>query len=307
MSEDESAFLRAIRAMPADPVIRLAYADWLQERSDPSSEARSETIRIEEDLRNLSPVSDRFRALKARRTALRRRRGDREWIEAMGYAVRYDRELHAAIEQLYSAFGTIPKPRQIEGCPCCIDGKQTDLLLRKSLRQLTSDDLFSYAFSAFLTVGSEPDYLYFLPRILELAATDDSWCVDPAVTGRAIRSANPAGWAASQREALEDYLEALIGLAVQSVVGERIDDWICAMARMGRDVRPALDLIATSADAVLAFYTENADTLPREALANPFWEPPCAGYDAVLKWFHTPEIARIPFEAYGIVLSQTAS
>ena len=115
------------------------------------------------------------------------------------------------IEQLDLAFSTIAKPQHIDGCPCCIDKKEIVVLLAKSLRTITPKELSPYASSAFLTVGERTDYLYFLPRILEISATDTSWWPDPEVTGRAIRSSNTDLWNEAQLSCLKKYLEVLIG------------------------------------------------------------------------------------------------
>ena len=64
-----------------------------------------------------------------------------------------------AVEGLYSAFADVPKPSGIEGCPCCIERKNTDVLLAKPLRTLAPDELSNYAASAFLTIGSSTDHL----------------------------------------------------------------------------------------------------------------------------------------------------
>ena len=94
--------------------------------------------------------------------------------------------LSDAIEALYQAFAVMPKPKHIDGCPCCIDRKETGVLLGKALRTITPEEMASYASSAFLTVGEVADYLYFLPRIIEITATEPSWWPDPEVTGRAM-------------------------------------------------------------------------------------------------------------------------
>jgi hypothetical protein len=214
-------------------------------------------------------------------------------------------ELRAAIEQLYRAFASTPKPRHIDGCPCCIDRKEIHVLLGKSVRVITPSELASYALSAFLTVGDVADYLYFLPRILEVTATDLSWWPDPEVTGRAIRTASPQTWNATRRAALDAYLEAVIGTAIGTGDHFLLDGWICAIARMGLDVRPYLGQIAKCPEAVLAYFETNAESLPRNKLANAFWELPCPGHDAVVDWFFSPEIAKIPFEAYGFVLTRS--
>lgn len=205
------------------------------------------------------------------------------------------------IEQLYRAFAKNPRPRHIDGCPCCIDKKEISVLLVKSLRAITPEELTSYASSAFLTVGEVADYLYFLPRILEITATEPSWWPDPEVTGRAIRSANPDTWTGAQRSALNKYLEAVIVSIIESRDYHPLDGWMCAIARMGFDVMPYLRMIAKSPAAVLAYFEGNVGSLPRNKLSNAFWELPCPAHDAIVNWFFSPEIRKIPFEAYGCV------
>jgi hypothetical protein len=71
---------------------------------------------------------------------------------------------------------------------------------------------------------------------------------------------------------------------------------------MGLDVRPFLGQVAKSPAAVLAYFEQNVEGLRRKKLTNAFWELPCPGHDAVVEWFYSPEIAKIPFEAYDCVL-----
>ncbi len=58
MSDDETAFLRAIRANPADPMPRLAFADWLDEHDRPD---RAEFVRIQVELEPIRFELDRER------------------------------------------------------------------------------------------------------------------------------------------------------------------------------------------------------------------------------------------------------
>lgn len=213
-------------------------------------------------------------------------------------------DLSTVIEHLYRAFAAVPRPRHIDGCPCCIDRKEVGVLLAKPLRSITPTELAPYAASAFLTVGDVADYLYFLPRILEITATEPAWWPDPEVTGRAIRTAGTEAWTTAQRAALADYLEAVVEAAIRDGDDHRLDGWVCAVGRMGLDVRPYLELISKSPAAVLGYFEVNAEGLPRGRLANAFWELPCPAHDAIVEWFFTPVIARVPFEAYGYILSR---
>ena len=213
-------------------------------------------------------------------------------------------DVQDTIEHLYRAFAMNPRPRHIDGCPCCIDEKEIFVLLAKRLRAITPQELAPYASSAFLTVGAVADYLYFLPRILEITATDSSWWPDPEVTGRAIRNANPDLWTATQRSALNQFLEAVIASVIEFEDYYSLDGWMCAIARMGFDVMPYLRQIAKSPAAVLAYFEENVGSLPRNKLSNAFWELPCPAHDAIVNWFFSPEITKIPFDAYGCVLTR---
>jgi len=207
--------------------------------------------------------------------------------------------LETAIERLYTAFCDVRKPRHIEGCPCCIDSREIDTLLGTWLRDIAPEVLSPYASSALLTVGNIVDYLYFLPRILEISAKDASWWPSPEVTGRAIRSAKFESWPAARTEALTEFLGAVIQNLLESGNLCEIDCWMCAIGRMGLDVQPYLDIIASSRDALLSYFDDNVNCLRKGRLCNAFWELPCTGHDAIVRWFQSEPIRRIPREEYG--------
>jgi uncharacterized protein (TIGR02996 family) len=73
-------FLDAIAANPADRAVRLAYADWLEERND----SRHELVRVCERMRRTPVYSDEYWQLKARRNELRTECPG-EWLAATGY------------------------------------------------------------------------------------------------------------------------------------------------------------------------------------------------------------------------------
>lgn len=209
--------------------------------------------------------------------------------------------LEQAIDRLYPAFADVPKPRRIDGCPCCIEQKNINVLLSSPLRLLTPDDLSAYAASAFLTVGTVADYLYFLPRILEISV-GAYWWPDIAVTGRAIAATEPRSWSRSHRSALLGFLHAVIGWSVASGEHSQLDGWLCAIAHMGLDVRPILGQVAKSPATVLAYFEINATCLRQNKLCNPFWKLPCDGHDAIVRWFKSEPIRKIPLEAYGYIM-----
>jgi len=201
------------------------------------------------------------------------------------------------------AFSTVARPSRIEGCPCCIKRKRVDVLLGKHLRDLTPDELAPYAGSAFLTVGDTADYLYFLPRILDISVIEPYWVPGIEITGRAISASGPAGWTQMQRRALDEFLEAVVEMKIREDA-DQLNSWMCAIAKLGYDVGPFLDRIAKSPEAVLAYFESNAADLPKGKLTNGFWERPCPAHDQIVDWFYSVDIARVPFEAYGYIMSR---
>lgn len=204
-----------------------------------------------------------------------------------------------AIDDLYDAFKDIKAPSEIVGCPCCIDEVTLAKICATPLRELSPDDLSPYASSALLTVGDVRDYLYLLPRILEISVYDEYWWPDIAVTGRAVNSIEPGSWPEFRQKALHRFLDATIEYFVRSKNYSPLDDWMCAIATMDVDVRPFLSIIETSDPAVLEFFNDNSGTLSDERLTNAFWKLPNIGHDMIVKWFKSEKISKIPFEAYG--------
>jgi hypothetical protein len=177
--------------------------------------------------------------------------------------------------------------------------------LLTQLRNISPAQLSSYASSAFLTVGSVEDYFFFLPRILDITAADSSWWPIPEVTGRAIQSTAPLSWSHDKLEALHNFLFAVIASKIESGDYHELDSWLCAIARMDLEVQPYLQLISNNKEAVLAYFEDNAESLPRGRLKNAFWELPNNGHDAIVDWFFSPGIRRIAFEVYGCVIERS--
>jgi hypothetical protein len=82
-----------------------------------------------------------------------------------------------------------------------------------------------------------------------------------------------------------------------------MDGWMCAIARMGLDVGPFLDLIAMSEDRILAWYDENEGAIHRGRLSNSFWELPNEGQDRIVAWFERPPASEVIHRAYGVVFA----
>ena len=207
--------------------------------------------------------------------------------------------LEAAIDELYSAFGKIRKPRHIKSCPCCADEDAIEALLSFDVRYVPAEVLNPYARSALLTVGSPEDYVYYLPRILHLHATDEQFHPDPELTGRAISEPTMEDWPENRKQAIQNFFGHLIRRSLHPDHHLYLDSWMCMIGNARIDVKPYLSDIENARSAALYYFEENAETLPDRRLANVFWDMPNLRHDEIVDWFHSPAIRKIPFEEYG--------
>lgn len=216
--------------------------------------------------------------------------------------------LNLAVEALYTAFADVPKPAVIEGCPCCYEEKQVDVLLATPLREISPDLMARYAFSAFKTIGSEADYLYLLPRILEISCTVRDWWPEVEITGQAMAETKPHGWRRDRRLALENLLAAKISQCLAQPDDEadwnadELSAWLCAADHMGLDLVPLLSLIENSPAAMVALYSHHAEKLAKGRLDNAFWETSLPGYSVMRAWFFAPPVRQALYARLGIVL-----
>lgn len=208
------------------------------------------------------------------------------------------RKVNEAIEGLYQAFADQPLPPPIDGCLHCFEEHELDYLLSKPPRELTAEELSSYAASAFLTAGDVPDYLYLLPRIIDITVNDRFFWPDIEITGRAIMDSGFHSWPENRKHALLAVFHAYLEQSIERQDSASVDSVICALGRIDLPLGPYLAKIAQSPDAVLGYWEWNAEALLQGKLDNAFWEP-SRRQDEVVEWFNTPEISMIYAEEYG--------
>ena len=207
----------------------------------------------------------------------------------------------ATIERLYAAFKAVPKPHHVEGCPCCTSEGEFRNLLTKALREITPDELGRYASKALTTVGTEDDFHYFIPRILEVSATEFGWWPDPAIVLGTMQTANWKSWPSEQVSAVRAFLWAnFLCVMEKEDCGSNIDDWICAVGRSGEDLSPYLAELERQPVKLVQFYEENSESLLKERLSNPFWDGADSAKEAVVKWFRSPNVVEIINKTYGM-------
>lgn len=206
-----------------------------------------------------------------------------------------------AIEGVYHAFRNVRKPATVESCPCCLDKKGISILLSKTLRNLSPDDLTHYASSAFLTVGAVEDYLYFLPRILDILATKTNWWPNVEIVARAIHTAGFPSWPEPRRQALLNYFhESFNEFLAQESSGFDVDSWLCALARLHLDLGPFLVRIAENKSRLIEFYEVHSQCLIDGRLGNGFWDEAPYERQQVIDWFHSPATRQAINAQYGL-------
>ena len=207
--------------------------------------------------------------------------------------------IETAIDELYSAFSDIPKPRTIKSCDCCADEEDIKALLSFELRDIPVGIISPYASSALLTVGSTTDYIYYVPRILHLHATDEHFHQEPELTGRAISELAFDKWPENRKQAIQNFFSHLIRRSLNPDHHLYLDSWMCMIGNARLNVKPYLSDIEKDRKATLAYFEENAEVLPDRKLANMFWDLPNTRHDEIVDWFYSPQIRKIAFREYG--------
>ncbi len=151
-----------------------------------------------------------------------------------------DERLREALEAVYREFNA-PVPAIIEGCPCCMSTRGTDILLTTPLRELTGQALWRYVSGVFLTVGDEHDFRYLLPRILDVSVTDPGNSNGPEIVLGKLKLAGWRSWSLDRQQVVEAFVDAWFERALVSDLSEADDGWIgteaesvlCGAARAG--------------------------------------------------------------------------
>jgi hypothetical protein len=209
----------------------------------------------------------------------------------MGYNRAMPDELSKAISDIYEAFRKIQKPVKIEACPHCHSEDEAKILLSKDLCKLTTGDVSNYTTSAMLTASDPEDFMYFLPRILDLAATDENWWVDTEIIANAIHRAGFQDWPARRKQVVLQYFQVLFRrLLLHEDVGSEIDSLLYVFARLTVDIRPSLQLIAANHARLPEIHEWNKEKLLTGHLTSGFWEAIPESEKTIVEWLRSDSI-----------------
>ena len=148
--------------------------------------------------------------------------------------------LRETLEEIYREFAT-PTPSVIEGCTCCIATRGVDVLLSTPLREITGQQIWRYVSGAFLTIGSENDFRYLLPRILEISVIDPGNANDPEIVIGKLGLAGWREWTATEQRTIEKFLDAWFYASLGNDLDNAKHGWtswetesvLCGSARAG--------------------------------------------------------------------------
>jgi hypothetical protein len=210
--------------------------------------------------------------------------------------------VRASIERLYEAFGDVPRPASIDFCDHCRTADELEPLLRKDLRELTGDDMYRYAHSAMLTVGSEEDFVYYCPRLLDLvtqeAAEAESFdMLDLEIVLDKLSLANWKKWPENKRSAVLEWADAVFAAMGEVVFVLGVDSWICGMAKFLDDIAarlsPLLEKTSEADQNLVGFFEENSERLLKHGkLSSAFWEESNPNFAPVAAWLRSESVTK---------------
>ena len=205
--------------------------------------------------------------------------------------------LELSIEQVYKEFADVRKPHQVFGCSCCTDPQHLIRLAAQPLRSIGSHDIGFYGFKAVTTIGDGRDYLYFLPRILELSVGSDCF-PDLAITAGKIAATNWQQWPPSRRKAVVCLFREIIERILHDNDFDRIGDWLCAATILDFDIVPILARLQQLPAAVLSYFEENAQLLRQGKLSHWQGNLPNSNHDAIVNWLKSDAVLKILRDTY---------
>jgi hypothetical protein len=204
------------------------------------------------------------------------------------------------LEALYRAFANIRKPKDIPACSCCMDDEAVEKLLKPRLRDISREEVGAYARKVFLTVGSEGDFLYFLPRILEVLAI--SKFENPEITGMAIGTFGWENFTEGQQEAISAYCDARLRTEIEAEKpdGGNIDSWLCFASFFWPGWTSYLEMIVERPASLIALREWYGDwTFGQRVGESGFWES-SLGRHYFSDWFASERVAAAIRKAYGL-------
>src|SRR3546814_12810324 len=91
---------------------------------------------------------------------------------------------------------------------CCVGTRNVDVLLTTPLRDITGEALWRYVSGVYYTIGSDRDFRYLLPRILEISVSDPGNANNQEIVLNKLGLARWRSWAPDEQRAVTERLDA---------------------------------------------------------------------------------------------------
>ncbi len=211
-------------------------------------------------------------------------------------------DLSESIQDLYEVFDRYPVRRNMPHCECCVTSEDIDLICSKPLRELAAADLGKYAEKAITTWGDVEDWKHFLPRLMELIATEGlvHWANPETVFSR-FREGKWEGWDPVERHAVGFYFVSLWRFVLsryrviplmETPLAVTANDYLCAIAQATDDLSPYLrmwraDRSITALRHLADFVVDTLDQVMKDGTLGPWWRGRAAETQ-VKEWLSDP-------------------
>ena len=210
-------------------------------------------------------------------------------------------DLKSSIADLYRVFRPYRLGPDFAGCDHCVDPRETELLAKTPLHDLSLEALRRYSFKAMTTWGEAKHFKHFLPRLFELAVDAPSEFELEVLFGK-LEYAKWQEWPTIERDSVEGYLRefwrAAIGQPPMDEYDETINKVLCSLASACSTLRPFLEdwllseAVAAGQQLAQFIIVNHDDLIASKRLANGFWywEGVEARAAEVIAWLRSPAV-----------------
>ena len=189
--------------------------------------------------------------------------------------------LNDSIERLYEVFAAYPLHDSTDPCPHCFTSADEQQLRSQPLRQLSADDLRSFAASSLTTWGGVTDLKHFLPRIMEIGATEGFNWPDVELLYHHVAYGEFTTWPAPEVAAMRAFAQAHWDVALHGEAADDAGSVLAAIMFVEPDVMPCLRQwqhhgTLTSLEQLVDFIDANQSAIVRHRrLANAYLRDHC--------------------------------
>lgn len=206
-----------------------------------------------------------------------------------------------ALSAMQMAFLAVPKPEHLSSCDCCHPDSEKQNLLSTPLNQLSGVLLEDFIFSAFNTIGTEEDFKYFLPRVLELIAQDEfgDFC-DLGLVGDKLAQANYKTWPENLADSVDRMLRSIwrdVFLKQEVDETKDLDGYLCLVGNAGVDIKLYLDDLFKAPKIAAKIWEWEIENARKGKLFDCFWRHE-ANQKIVVDWIVSKEVEDLVMPIY---------